>query len=63
MINDVKLYPTVYCRIYCRKILTLSIQTSHYESKHVRKVNFMCRGHLCLTNTSLVFLVVLDVGL
>ena len=26
IINDVKLFPTVYCRIYCHKFLTLSNQ-------------------------------------
>ena len=28
VINDVKLFPTVYRRIYCRKFLTLSNQTN-----------------------------------
>ena len=28
VINDVKLFPTVYHRIYCRKFLTLSNQKS-----------------------------------
>ena len=28
VINDVKIFPTVYRRIYCRKFITLSIQTS-----------------------------------
>ena len=32
VINDVKLFPTVYCRIYCRKFLTLSNQTSRYKA-------------------------------
>ena len=32
VINDVKLFPTVYGRIYCRK----SNQTSHYKSKGIR---------------------------
>ena len=36
VINDVKLFPTVYRRIYCRKFLTLSNQTSHYKSKCIR---------------------------
>ena len=31
VINDVKLFPTVYRRIYCRKFLTLSNQTSRYK--------------------------------
>ena len=30
VINDVKLFPTVYRRIYSRKFLTLSNQTSRY---------------------------------
>ena len=30
-INDIKLFPTVYHRIYCRKVLTLSNQTSCYK--------------------------------
>ena len=39
---DFKLFPTVYRRkilyhrIYCRKFLTLSNQTSHYKSKCIR---------------------------
>ena len=36
VINDVKLFPTVYHRIYCRKFWTLSNQTSHYKSKCIR---------------------------
>ena len=32
-INDVKLFPAVYRRIYCRKFLTLSNQKSRYKSK------------------------------
>ena len=36
VINDVKLFPTVYCRIYCCKLLTLSNQMSHYKGKCVR---------------------------
>ena len=35
VINDVKLFPTVYRRIYCHKILT-SKQTSRYKSKCIR---------------------------
>ena len=31
IINDVKLFPTVYCRIYCRKFFMLSNQTLHYK--------------------------------
>ena len=36
VINDVKLFPTVYRRIDCRKLLTLSNQTSRYKSKCIR---------------------------
>ena len=36
VINDVKLFPTVHRRIYCRKFLTLSNQTSRYKSKCIR---------------------------
>ena len=38
VINDVKLFPTVYHRIYCRKFLTLSNQTSRYKCKCIRIV-------------------------
>ena len=33
VINDIKLFPTVYRRIHCRKFLTLSNQTPRYKSK------------------------------
>ena len=36
VINEVKQFPTVYRRIYCRKLLTLSNQMSHYISKCIR---------------------------
>ena len=36
IINDVNLFPTVYRKIYCRKFLTLSNQTSRYKSKCIR---------------------------
>ena len=36
LIYDVKLFPTVYHRIYCRKFLTLSNQTSRYKLKCIR---------------------------
>ena len=36
VIDDVKLFSTVYCRIYCRKSLTLSNQTSRYKRKCIR---------------------------
>ena len=35
-INDFKLFPAVYRRIYCRKFLTLSNQKSLYKSKCIR---------------------------
>ena len=38
VINDVKLFPTVYRRIYCRKFLMLSNQTSRYKSKCIMLV-------------------------
>ena len=39
VINDVKLFPTVYHRIYCRKFLTLSNQAPRYKSKCIRIKN------------------------
>ena len=36
IINDFKLFLTVYHRIFCRKFLTLSNQTSCYKSKFIR---------------------------
>ena len=36
VINDVKLFPTVYRRIYWRKFLTLSNRTSRYKLKCIR---------------------------
>ena len=36
VINDVKMFPAVYRRIYSRKFLTLSNQTSLYKSKCIR---------------------------
>ena len=33
IISDVKLFSTVYCRIYCRKFLTLYYQASRYKVK------------------------------
>ena len=36
VINDVKLFPTVYHRIYSRKLLTLTNQTSRYKSMCIR---------------------------
>ena len=39
IINEVKLFPTVYRRIYCRKFLTLFNQMSCYKSKNIRILN------------------------
>ena len=36
VINAVKLLPTVYCRIYCRKFLTLSNQKKRYKRNRIR---------------------------
>ena len=47
IINDVKLFPTFYRRIYCHKCLTLSNQTLHYKIKCIR------RTHLCLVSQKL----------
>ena len=41
IIDDVKLFPTVYRRIYCRNFLTLSNQTSRYKCKCIRIVVLM----------------------
>ena len=43
VINDVKLFPAVYCRIYCRKFLMLSNQKSRYKSKYIRIFNTFSR--------------------
>ena len=37
--DDVELFPTVYRRIYCRKFLTLSNQTSRYKIKCIRMLH------------------------
>ena len=41
VIYDVKLFPTVYRRIYCRKFLTLSNQTSRYKRMCIRMCNWL----------------------
>ena len=41
VINDVKLFPTVYRRIYCLKFLTLSNQTSCNKTKCIRIVQYL----------------------
>ena len=38
--DDVKLFPTVYHRIYCRNFLTLSNQTPRYKRKCIRILVF-----------------------
>ena len=40
VIDDVKLFLTVYRRINCRKFLTISNQTFGYKRKCIRKDNF-----------------------
>ena len=55
VINDVKQFPTVYCRIYCRKFLTLSNQMSHYKSKCINIQNgTLLRRHtiLCISKVA-----------
>ena len=45
IINDVKLFRTVYCRIYCHNFSMLSNQTSHYKSKCIRmSINCILSG-------------------
>ena len=39
IINDVKLFSTVYCRINCCKFLTLSNRMSRYNSKCIKLFN------------------------
>ena len=46
IINDVKLFPTVCCRIYCRKFWTLSHQKSHCKSKCIRITIYLRDRHL-----------------
>ena len=36
IINEIKVFLTVYRRIYCHKFLTLSNQTLRYKSKCIR---------------------------
>ena len=47
VINDVKLFLAVYRRIYCRKFLTFSNQTTCYKSKCIRMyhLNFIALHH------------------
>ena len=37
IIKDIKLFPKVYCMIYCRKFLMLSNQMKRSKSKCIRK--------------------------
>ena len=41
VINGLKLFSTVYDRIYCRKFLMLSNQTSRFKSKCIRIKNLI----------------------
>ena len=54
-INDVKLFPTVYHRIYCRKFLQFSNQMSCYKSKCIRII-VCCFSH-CVWGFCIVSLV------
>ena len=47
-IDDVQLFPTVYHRIYCRKFLTLSNQTSCFKIKCIRMVLIQQGGQVAL---------------
>ena len=47
VIDDVKLFPTVYRRIYCRKFFMLSNQTSCYKCKCIRILH-MGSHHRCI---------------
>ena len=61
VINDVKMFPAVYRRMYCRKFLTLSNQNSRYKSKCIRINNELTLtepplqiGKQCVTSDTLV---------
>ena len=41
VINEVKLFLTVYRMIYCREFLTLSLQTPCYKSKCIRIIDII----------------------
>ena len=63
IVNDVKLFPTVYSRIYCRKFLTLSNQTSCYKSKCIRMLNYtaLLNSTILLNYTNLLnYTILLD---
>ena len=56
IINDIKLFPKVYRRIYCHKFLMLPNQTSRYKSKCIRMkviVPNVEGGKHCLQKTRL----------
>ena len=48
VINDVKLFPTVYRRIYCCIFLMLSNQMSCYKSKCIRMIINQIYDIICL---------------
>ena len=58
VINDVKLFPTIYRRIYCRKFLSLSNQMSRYKSNGIR----ICIYLMCVVVDSLTSKVPYIVG-
>ena len=45
VINDVKLFPTVNCRIYCLKFLMLSNKSSSYKCKCIR-ITHLCPNRI-----------------
>ena len=53
VINDIKLFPTVYCRIYCRKLMMLSNQTSRCICKCIRIVVYRFSGNVKTSITTL----------
>ena len=52
VINEVKLFPAVYRRLYCRKFLTLSNQKSRYKSKCIRIVVYRFSGNVMTSITT-----------
>ena len=57
VINDVKLFPTVYHRINCRKFLTFSNQASRYKIKCIRMYDLcVCTFQYIRTNHTITFL-------
>ena len=52
VINDVKIFPTVYRRIYCRNFFMLFNQMSCYKSKCIRScISDLHFLHLVLTSS------------